>query len=452
VLLTISSTHEPSDELGYLLAKHPNRVHSVELPFGTATVCFPEVGRARTTAALIVHVDPVGLVRRAAGVNGSIPDGFALGQHVNDRPYSASSLLSVAISRSLGSALGGRSRERPELAATPIPLELGVPAVRDADNLAATLFGPLGWRVERNPVGPVHAELRLSGTHRLAEALAQVYVLLPVLDDNKHYPVGAAEAEKLLRGGGEWLTTHPERELITRRYLRYRRRLISPMLQTLGVGTGETSTEETDTPPTPLRQRRRDAVLAQLRQAGAHRVLDLGCGDGALLAELVKDASFTEIVGVDASAGALSRAERRLRLDELAPSALQRLTLLHGALTYADKRLVGYDAAVLMEVIEHVDERRLPALRAAVFGTAAPGTVLVTTPNREYNVKYPDLPEGAFRHPDHRFEWDRARFGDWCSATAAEHGYRVHLHGIGDVDPLLGSPTQLAVFSKGTGA
>ena len=445
MLLTITSTHEPADELGYLLAKHPDRVHRSELPFGTATVCFPEVGPTRTTAALIVDVDPVGLVRRAAGISGATPAGFSLGQHVNDRPYSASSLLSVAISRTLGTALGGRSRERAELAATAIPLELSVPAVRDADNLAAALFEPLGWRVERTPVGPAHAALRLTGTHRLADALSQVYVLLPVLDDNKHYPVSADEADKLLRAGGDWLAGHPERELIARRYLRYRRWLTLPMLEALGVEP------DTATRLTPLREWRRDAIVAQLRAAGAHRVLDLGCGDGALLAELIKDIQFTEIVGVDASAGSLTRAQRRLRLDELAPSARERLTLLHGALTYADQRLAGYDAAVLMEVIEHVDEQRLPALRAAVFGTAAPGIVLVTTPNREYNALYPDLAAGGFRHPDHRFEWDRIQFTAWCAATADEYGYQVSHEGIGDLDAALGTPTQLAVFRR-TGA
>jgi 3' terminal RNA ribose 2'-O-methyltransferase Hen1 len=446
MLLTITTTHRPASELGYLLAKHPDRVYRATLAFGSATVCWPECSDSRATSALIVDVDPVGLVRRAAGVNGASPDGFTLGQHVNDRGYAASSLLSVAIARTLGSALAGRCKERPELAATPIPLQLHIPAVRDADELAAALFEPLGWTLTRTPVGPVHAALTLTGTHRLCNALSQVYVLLPVLDDNKHYPVGADEADKLLRAGGDWLAIHPERELITRRYLRYRLRLTSPMLETLGVA------EDTDIPPTPLRQLRRDAVLTQLRRAGAHRVLDLGCGDGALLAELVKDTWFTEIVGVDASAGALTRAERRLRLDELAPSARERLTLLQGALTYADQRLVGYDAAVLMEVIEHLDEQRLPALRAAVFGTAAPSTVLVTTPNREYNVYYPDVAAGTFRHPDHRFEWDRAQFAAWCAATAGEYGYRVSLHGIGEADADCGSPTQLAVFSKGVAA
>jgi 3' terminal RNA ribose 2'-O-methyltransferase Hen1 len=151
---------------------------------------------------------------------------------------------------------------------------------------------------------------------------------------------------------------------------------------------------------------------------------------------------------VDASASSLLRAERRLRLDQLAPAARDRVRLLHGALTYADARLAGYDAAVLMEVVEHVDAERLPALAAAVFGVAAPTTVLVSTPNREYNARYPDLAAGGFRHPDHRFEWTRAEFADWCAPVAAEYGYLVRHDGIGSPDPVLGTPTQLAVFTR----
>ncbi|HEY1972167.1 MAG TPA: 3' terminal RNA ribose 2'-O-methyltransferase Hen1 [Pseudonocardia sp.] len=454
MLLTITTTYRPAGDLGYLLVKHPDRVHRAELGFGTATVCFPLVDERRATAALIVDVDPIALVRRAAGA-GKRPDGFALGQHINDRSYSASSLLSVAIARTLGSALGGRCPARPELAARPIPLELSVPAVRDADLLAARMFQPLGWHVQRTPVGPVHAALTLTGEQRLADALAQVYLLLPVLDDSKHYPVGADEADKLLRAGGHWLPDHPERELITRRFLRYRRRLTQPMLETLGVASpdnpddNDDNTDDSIEPaPTPLRQLRAAAMIAALRESGAHRVLDLGCGPGALLAEMVKDPSFTEIVGVDASAGALASARRRLDRDIASPTARDRVTLKHGALTYADSRLAGFDAAVLMEVVEHLDPDRLPALAEAVFGVAAPATVLVSTPNREFNVRYPDLPAGRFRHPDHRFEWTRAQFGQWCAEVGGRYGYRVSRRGIGQPDPELGPPTQLAVFRR----
>ncbi|MDQ2709253.1 MAG: 3' terminal RNA ribose 2'-O-methyltransferase Hen1 [Actinomycetota bacterium] len=472
MLLTITTTHQPADELGYLLGKHPDRVHRTELSFGMASVCFPLVGPERCTAALVVDVDPVRLVR---GRRGGGSDGVSLGQYVNDRPYAASSLLSVAIGRALGSALHGRCRDRPELAGTPIALELGLPAVRDADGLAERLFGPLGWTVQRTPlgdtqpgprpsggthvgppvvgttvgppvvgttVGRTHVGLRLTGVQRLADALSHVYLLLPVLDDAKHHRVGPDEADKLLRAGERWLPDHPERELISRRYLRYRRHLTTPTLATLGI-------EPDDEPrQTPLRELRQTAVLRELRNAGARRVLDLGCGDGALLASLLTNSELTEIVGLDTSADALTRAERRLRLDDAAPAVRDRVTLLHGALTYTDTRLTGYDAAVLMEVVEHVDPERLPALVRSVFGVAAPATVLVTTPNAEYNARYPGLAAGAMRHPDHRFEWTRAQFATWCSDVARQHGYRVRYDGIGDLDDELGSPTQLAVFTR----
>jgi 3' terminal RNA ribose 2'-O-methyltransferase Hen1 len=469
VLLTITTTHEPADQLG----KHPDRAHRVELSFGSALVCFPVVQPRRCTAALVVDVDPArpGRAGRSAGgsAGGSRGGAGTLEQFVNDRPYAASSLLSVAIGRALGSALRGQCRDLPELAATALPLELGVPAVRDGDDLAERLFAPLGWQVERRPLGgqrplgePVEQRplgepvedhplggpvvgLRLTGTLRLADALSHVYLLLPVLDDAKHHRIGPDEADKLLRAGERWLPGHPDRELITRRYLRYRRRLTTPTLATLGV---EPDPEPADT---PLRDQRRAAVLAELRAAGARRVLDLGCGDGALLAELLTDPGFTEVVGVDTAPAALERAARRLRLDELAPAARERVRLLHGALTYLDDRLTGYDAAVLMEVVEHLDPERLPALERAVFGAAAPGTVLVTTPNREYNPRYPGLPAGGLRHPDHRFEWTQAQFADWCGQVCASHGYRVRRAGIGTPDPELGPPTQLAVFSRAVG-
>lgn len=440
MLLTITLARRPATDLGYLLGKHPDRVHHTTLAFGAATVCFPVAGPDRCTAALVVEVDPVGLVRRF-DPSGS-PEGFSLGQHVNDRPYAVSSLLSVAISRTLGSALHGRSRERPELAAAALPLELAVPAVRDAGGLAERLFGPLGWRVTTTPVGPRHVGLRLTGTARLADALSAISVLLPVLDDAKHHYVGPDEADKLLRFGGTWLATHPDRELVTRRYLRYRRRLTAPALERLGV-------EVADGPPaTPLRELRRAAVVAELRSAGARRVLDLGCGEGALLAELLRDPAFTEVVGIDTAAAALERAARLLRLDELPPAARSRVELRQGSLVYTDRSLAGYDAAVLSEVVEHVEPDRLASLAHSVFAVARPATVVVTTPNREHNARYPDLAPAALRHPDHRFEWTRAEFAAWTSTIAAAHGYRVRRGGVGELDPELGAPTQLAVLTR----
>ncbi|MFG3422832.1 3' terminal RNA ribose 2'-O-methyltransferase Hen1 [Micromonospora sp. NPDC048063] len=472
MLLTLTTTHRPATDLGHLLVKHPDRAHSFDVPVGTAHVFYPEAGEQRCTAALLLDVDPL----RLAGARGkgrgrqqaAPPEGFTLGRYVNDRPYAASSLLSSALSKVYRSALRGESRERPELARTPIPLEVRVPVLRcrGGADVAARMFGPLGWAVTATPI-PLderhpewgdsrYVDLTLTGTLRVADALNHLYVLLPVLDDAKHYWVAPDEVDKLLRAGEGWLADHPERGMITRRYLAHRRALAGLALARLAEQrlTDEPAAAESDTVDEPtLRQptlaaRRREAVLAALVESGASRVLDLGCGGGALLAALVGDRRFTEIVGTDVSPHALTLAARRLRLDRLPERQRDRVRLWQSALTYRDDRLRGYDAAVLMEVIEHVDPPRLPALEDAVLGHARPATVVVTTPNVEYNVRYEGLPAGRFRHADHRFEWTRAEFAAWVDRVAATYGYSAAIGGVGDDDPEVGAPTQLAVLTR----
>jgi 3' terminal RNA ribose 2'-O-methyltransferase Hen1 len=456
VLLTITTTHHPATDLGYLLVKHPDRVHTASTSVGTAHVLYPEATEQRCTAALLLEVEPAKLAKlRDRGA------GFALSQYVNDRPYAASSLLSVAMSRVFSSALKGASRDRPELAGTAIPLELRVPALScvAGPELVERVFAPLGWQVEATPVPLVPAEwgdsrylsLTLRGTLRLADALNHLYVLLPVLDGGKHYWVTTDEVDKLLRAGTGWLAGHPDRDLIADRYLAHQRALTRRALDQLSEEDGEDEPieEEAELPAgraRPLAQRRRDAVLAVLAESGARRVLDLGCGSGALLVALARDPRYTELVGADVSSSALSLAERRL--ERLADRQRDRITVLQTALTYADARLTGYDAAVLMEVIEHVDEPRLPALARAVFGNARPGTVVVTTPNVEYNVRYPALAAEHLRHPDHRFEWTRNRFAAWASEVGGEYGYTVDIRPVGDEDAEVGAPTQMAVFGR----
>ncbi len=331
------------------------------------------------------------------------------------------------------------------------------------------MFAPLGWQVEATtpPLDDQvpgwgeapYVDLTLTGTMSLRSALSHLYVLLPVLDDSKHYWVGPDEVDKLIRMAGGWLAAHPEQELITRRCLAHQRDYVADAVDRLaalddsvaaepdprGAGTADPHRAEPEKAP-PLARQRRDAVLAELRRVGARRVIDLGCGDGVLLAALLGDPTFTEVVGADVSARELARAERRLRLDRLPDAQRARMTLVQSSLTYRDARLAGYDAAVLMEVIEHVDPPRLPDRAGCVFSAARPGAVVLTTPNIEYNVHYPRLTRGGFRHPDHRFEWTRAEFADWTASVAADHGYRVRVEPVGPVDPQVGAATQLAVF------
>jgi 3' terminal RNA ribose 2'-O-methyltransferase Hen1 len=460
VLLTVTTTHSPATDLGYLLHKHPDRVQSFALPFGEARVFYPEATEERCTAALLLDVDPVGLVRRGRGVSS-----FALAEYVNDRPYVASSFLSVALVSVFKSAMAGTCKGHEDLAASAIPLEAVLPVVpaRGGESLVRRLFEPLGYEVEVTPIAldaqypewgeGRHVGLRLVADRRLSELLNHLYVLLPVLDDDKHYWVDEAEIEKLMRRGGGWLAGHPDRDLIVRRYLKKQARLYHPALAQLDEAAppveepDQLGREEQLEERVSLRDQRLGAVEAVLKGSGARRVLDLGCGAGALLTRLLRG-DYERIVGVDVSVRALEQAARRLKLDAMHDTQRQRIELLHSPLTYRDRRLVGYDAAALVEVIEHLDPPRLSAAEQNVFGSARPTTVVVTTPNAEYNVMWETLPAGQFRHPDHRFEWTREELASWANAVAERHGYGVRFLPVGPEDPKVGAPTQMAVFTR----
>jgi len=435
--------------LGYLLHKHPGRAQTFSAPVGDVHVFAPEATRERCTFAMILEVDPVGLVRnkRFRG------DAGALGHYVNDRPYVASSMLAVAIGSVFRTAMTGRSDSYPDLAASPLPLRIEIPvvSVRGDEDMVERLFGPCGWEVaqKRIPLDPALPEwgdsrfraVTLTGHVRLAEALRQLYVLLPVLDDAKHYWVGDDEVSKLERAGEGWLADHPERDLIARRYLLHHRSLVAQAVDAQAEAANR-----------PLSGLRADAVLSALSDVSARSVVDMGCGPGALLSRLAKDRSFSRIIGVDVSARSLEQAARSLHLDQSSDAERERIQLLHGSVVYRDERLRDADAMVLMEVIEHVDPSRLPALEDAVFAGARPAAVIVTTPNAEYNVLYPTLERGALRHDDHRFEWTRAEFRAWADAVAARHGYAVEFRPVGAEDAVHGAPTQMALLRREEGA
>jgi 3' terminal RNA ribose 2'-O-methyltransferase Hen1 len=466
LLLTIATSHNPATDLGYLLHKNPAGHHVAELSFGTGHVVFPAAADEWCQAAVVLEIDPVGLVRGGGPEHGRQ---FSLAHYVNDRPYVASSFMSVALSRLFSTALSGRSKERPELAGQPIDLEIGLPVVpcRGGPPVLRRLFEPLGYQVNAQPIpldpdrpdwgDSQYLAVRLTGTLTVREALEQLYVLLPVLDDDKHYWVGTAEVDKLLRRGGQWLGAHPDRDLIARRYLRHDRRLTTDALTRLLADEAadpgqadETSdaAEEAAERKVGLHDQRIAAVISAIAQSGATSVLDLGCGSGKLMAALLKLGQVRQVTGMDVSHRSLQAAASRLHLDELSPRARARVELLHGSLTYADPRLRDFDAAAVVEVIEHLDPPRLEAFELSLFGDARPGVVVMTTPNAEYNALFGGLPAGAFRHGDHRFEWTRAEFSAWSTAAASRHGYQVSMSGVGPEDPGLGCPTQLAVFRR----
>lgn len=576
MLLTITSTHRPATDLGYLLHKRPGRLHTVDLAFGRGLMFYPEASEERCTFALVLDIDPVALVRGRGRGEG------LLDQYVNDRPYAASSQLSVAMAQGLRSALNGRSGERQALADSAIPLVATVEPcpVRGDPGLIERLFGPLGYAIGVREIGadPIPADalgahgegtagaaprktgapyvaLTLTKTTRLRDLLAHLYVLIPVLDRRKHYFVEQSEVEKLLAKGEGWLADHPARLLIVQRYLHHRRALTSELLrrldeeaaeeedlveaaaiasavvrdsplslplegggdeqsmqQSAGIaaahavppspskaeehplhgfppspsqaesrgggdlgGGGDTPGDAGDTasrnapgvtdqtePPEPpkdaaetaierpmrLHETRLDAVATVLRDAGCRRVVDLGCGSGKLLKRLLAERQFTDIVGIDVSVRDLATASRRLRLERLPARQRERIRLLQGALTYRDRRIEGFDAAALVEVIEHLEPDRLPALERVVFECARPGLVVVTTPNVEYNVRFPGMQPGQMRHADHRFEWTRAEFRAWAEGVAGRFGYTLDIRPLGPEDAEVGAPSQMGVFTR----
>ena len=467
MLLTIRTTHKPATDLGFLLHKNPNRVQSFAESFGQAHVFYPEASEDGCTVALLLDVDPVGLVRRGRGPSG---EGGTLDQYVNNRPYVASSFLSVAISDVFGTAMTGRSKERPDLAESELPFvaKLAVVPCKGGEPFLRRLFEPLGYEVavahhpldERSSdsVDSRYFTVEISGAKRLSELLAHLYVLIPVLDDQKHYWVGDDEVAKLLRHGEGWLGAHPERDTIARRYLRHYRSLVDDAIERLTSVDEALPADAADEPdvkeeaqlerPLSLNDQRLATVLAVLKGSGASRVIDLGCGEGRLLKLLLAERQFTEIVGMDVSYRILETATDRLHMDRMPPMQRERIQLLHGSLMYRDARLTGYDAAAVVEVIEHLDAPRLAAFERVLFEFARPGLVVITTPNAEYNVKWESLPAGEFRHRDHRFEWTRAQFNDWAERVSASHGYSVRFAPVGPEDSVVGAPTQMGIFSR----
>ena len=466
MLLTIRTTQVPATDLGYLLHKNPARPQSFDLSFGQAHVFYPEASEDACMAALLLDVDAVALVRGHAGHRG---EGRTLAQYVNDRPYVASSFLSVALAQVFGSALGGRCKDRPELAETPMPLEARLEVVpsRGGAEFLRRLFEPLGYTVglQAYPLDSQFPDwgespyfsLTLTGTVRLADLLTHLYVLIPTLDSGKHYAIGDEEVEKLIRKGEGWLAAHPEKETIVHRYLKGRRSLVRDALAQLTQeeepedGAAEVlhdREEEAVEKKISLHEQRLGAVLAALKGSGAERVLDLGCGEGRLLSLLLADKQFTEILGMDVSYRTLEMAQDKLHLDRLPPMQRERIALLQGSLIYRDARLGGYDAAAVVEVIEHLDANRLAAFARALFEFARPRTVIITTPNVEYNPKFETLPAGRFRHKDHRFEWTRAEFQGWADGVCGRFGYAVRILPIGPEDAEVGAPSQMAVFER----
>lgn len=481
MLLTITAEGENAAALSFLMHKHPDKLQQVELSVGTAYIFYPECKKEKVTAALLLDIDPIGMVRNAKNFAGK---DFLLGQYVNDRPYVASSFMSSAISKAFSSAMNGSCKEHPEFIDMPLALTAKIsvlPAPRGGELLIKRLFEPLGYTVEaeRHLLDTQFSEwgygkyftLTLKNTLPLKDLLSHLYVLIPVLDTEKHYFITQNEVEKLLQKGKGWLEQHPEREIIVSRYLINLKSLVRSAFEVLqAVEDGIipdtdneaeqdelTKIEDTAAAHTQLQKVKKERlhdirlklVAEKLKQSGAASVIDLGCGDGKLLRLLLKEKQFTRIAGADVSYSELEKSQDKLHWNEMPEKQRERLSLFQSSLTYRDKRFSGFDAAAVVEVIEHLDPNRLPALEKSLFTYAKPQTIVLTTPNREYNVRYENLSAGKVRHSDHRFEWTRSEFEAWAERVARENNYTVAFFPVGEEEENIGAPSQMAVFTYG---
>lgn len=438
----------PATDLGFLLHKHPDRVQRFATTQGEATVFYPVAAADR--CRVVLHVD---------GSGARVDTHTDVDRYVNTIPYAASTRLVVAMGKVFGDAIAGRCPSRAELVDHAWDMTVSIPAVPvRAELRPEDVFGPLGWSVtaRAEPLMPADwgdsdfATLTLSGRFTVRDSLRHIAVALPALAGDKHYFVDDDEVDKLLRLGDGWLAEHPRRDAIVRGYLKHLGGLTTEALSRLGSdrvapesAEDETRAVEADRRSPDTRRTLADERIATvaeiIRGTQARSVLDVGCGEGRLLAALSADSTVTRLAGVDVSTDELRTAAGRLE-------RRRGIELWQSSLLYTDERCRGFDVVVLMEVIEHIDPGRLPVAVDSVFDTMQPGAVIVTTPNAEYNPVY-GLDNG-FRHPDHRFEFTRDEFESWCGRVAADYSYEVTLSGIGQVVDGVGTPTQSAVFRR----
>jgi len=466
MILNISTTHRPATDLGYLLHKHPDKFQTLDLSVGKVHIFYPETSEERTTISLLLDIDPIDMVRGARNLGG---DHFTLGHYINDRPYVASSFMSVALSKAFSSAMNGKCKDKPELVDLKFPFEVCIaviPAPKGGGTLIRKLFEPLGYEVEltKHHLDDKFTEwgdskyytLRLKHTITAKELLSHLYVLIPTLDNDKHYFVSESEIEKLLEKGAGWLKEHPEREQIIRRYLINLNSLSRQAFERLSEGKeigdlNDDLVEKTEIQKRKesLHDKRIKLVTERITQSGAQRILDLGCGEGKLIRQLLKQKQFSEIVGMDVSYSELIKAKERLHFDEMSPKQKERINLFQGSLAYIDQRLSGFDAAAVVEVIEHLDLNRLKAFERVLFEFAKPKTVVLTTPNKEFNMMWDNFDVEEMRHDDHRFEWTRKEFSEWTNRIGKTYNYKVELLPIGDEVENIGTPSQMVIFTYG---
>lgn len=491
--LTIRAAGNGAGMVSHLLAKNPSNLYERAHKGHLVRLFYSRCTDTEVEATIFVSPDPIELIKNSGNV-------YDITHYINDREFAVSSIFLSLIRTALGTALNGQPKEDYlEWVDHPFDMEFEFAPVASSlsDEHIRTLFEPLGFTVEISRAETNYnfsfksrssiRSILLKGNTTLKMGLRQLFVLIPVLDNYKHYFIDEREIEKLERYGEGWLDVHPERDFILRQALRFRE--VYSMAGIIEETNSDVSKEQividseieneeegqtalqdavpTDSnnvdgklidsqneaaiqqPKTRLNDLRYEKITELVsRLPKRERIVDFGSGEGKLSFRLGFVPGVKEILSVEPSESAALKAMERFKKGEQIEGFVSP-TQLWGSLFYYDDRLKGMDAMILCEVIEHIDQERLPKVMETILHHYLPDTLFVTTPNKEYNAVY-GL-EGI-RHSDHRFEWTRDEFQNWCNGLAKDGGYETHFEGIGDSHSEYGEPTQLCIFKRKDGA
>lgn len=442
--LSLNVKGNGAEAVSYLLAKNPNNLYERDEKGFKVRSVYSVFTKEEVKYLIYVKPDPIDLVR-------SSPQVYDISHYINDREFAVSSLFVSAIRKALGTALNGKPQEEyvqwvehrfdMEVAFGPIATDL-------PDGELAELFKPIGYNVEiKRAASTLRSKssalfITLTGKQTIQNLLKHLFILIPVIDNYKHYFIDEREIEKVDRYGEGWLDAHPLKQFIVKRALRFQ----NLIRQSKFYDRERHNQENRETKKIRLNELRYEKIVDFIRTIPKRdTVVDLGAGEGKLSVKLGYLDGVKEILSVEPSNKSRVRAIQRFEEAE-GTDGFTLPTSLAGSLFYFDDRLVNKDIMVLCEVIEHIDEYRIPKMMEAIFRSYQPRVLIVTTPNQEYNVIY-DMDE-TMRHHDHRFEWTRDDFQENCEQWIKESPYYIQFEGIGEEHPEYGTPTQMAIFRR----
>ncbi|MEK4148209.1 3' terminal RNA ribose 2'-O-methyltransferase Hen1 [Robertmurraya sp. FSL W8-0741] len=448
--LTIRASGQDVQVLSYLLAKNPNHLYERQVNNHFVRMFFSKFSKEEVEVTFFVTPDPIELSRNNS-------ERYEITSYINDREFVVSSIFCTFLRSALATALNGKPHEEYEHWVNHrfnLQFSFGPLSSQLSDNDIIELFAPMGYKTTIS-AGEIDYHMNfktkssaryitVEGLTTLQMGLRQLFVLIPVLDNYKHYYIDDKEIEKLERYGEGWLDAHPQREFILRQALRFKDLYSLVEKQTEKGSNNQDNNDEIRT--MRLNDLRYEKIIDSIRQIPfKDSIVDFGSGEGKLSVQLGFIEGVKEILAVEpsesASIKALKRYEKMARKENfLMPEQII------GSLFYFDERLKNKDIVILCEVIEHIDKHRLPKIMKTILNDYKPKVVMITTPNQEYNKVYKMNEE--YRHPDHRFEWTRDEFREWCEIQNGKNDYELTFDGIGEEHELYGTPTQMCLFMR----